>query len=66
MIRAVNVSIVPLSSHTCTGLVALLPPARKAGRNRHTKTLVALVCLVSTLREDIAAWRLDLYESQNH
>lgn len=47
MIRVVNVSVAPLNSHTCAGFVALLPPARKTGRDRHTRTLLA--CLLAWL-----------------
>lgn len=44
MIKTVGVSMVPLCSRTCTGLVALLPPTRKAGGDAHAGTLPACLC----------------------
>lgn len=63
MIRAVNVSIMLLSSHTCADLVALLLPARKAGRDRHPRTLLAhlFAWLVLSGKVQLAG-RPDLYD----
>lgn len=38
MIKKIGVSMVPLLSCTCTGLIALIPPTRKARVDTHTGT----------------------------
>lgn len=44
LIKTMSLSMVPLLSCTCIGLVALIPPTRKARVDMHTGTLLACLC----------------------